>query len=242
MVCSFLAFSSKRRVVASDMAASSSATAFVNSLMSSVSFAMEASSWSISACKVSTASVFSLRVCSLVLSSVSHQPLCSASSLASSIKRTIKSLIIFLTFTNGSASTLTASAESTRLFKACARSFKNSEARCCGAREAPEARNCASEEPDFCASEGKYVSALPDTAPLEMISMALVMASISSARSCCLDSKSEAFCSHVAVKSARYCTSASLVVVVSVRSPWASALACNFFALISDFSSRSCVA
>jgi len=83
---------------------------------------------------------------------------------------------------------------------------------------------------------------LPFTASLEMISMAFSMAWISSARNCCLDSKSEAFCSHVATKSERYFSSASFVDVVSLRSPCASALACNFFAFVSDFSPRSAVA
>merc|ERR1740121_970402 len=89
---------------------------------------------------------------------------------------------------------------------------------------------------------GKCFSALPFTAPLETISIAFAIASSSSVRSCCLDSKSDAFCSHVTTKSARYFLSASLVVVVSVRSPFASAFACNFFALVSAFSVRSCFA
>ncbi len=48
------------------------------------------------------------------------------------------------------------------------------------------------------------MSALPETAETEMISMALLMASISSARSCSLDSQSEAFCSQLTVKSEGY--------------------------------------
>mmetsp|Transcript_34132 Transcript_34132/g.79169 ORF Transcript_34132/g.79169 Transcript_34132/m.79169 type:complete len:242 (-) Transcript_34132:33-758(-) len=241
MVCSFVAFSSWRILVASDMAASKLATALVNSLISSVNFEIEASNWSISACNVSTASVFSFRVCSFVESSVSHQPLCSASSFASSIKRTIKSLIIFFTFENGSSATRTARAESTRLFKFSALDLKNSATRSCGAFDRPE-RSCASATALFCISAGKCFSALPLTASLDKISMAFSIAWISSARNCCLDSKSEAFCSQVAVKSERYFSSAAFVVVVSERSPSASAFACNFFALVSAFSPRSVVA
>lgn len=57
IVFSFLSFSSLRSLVASAMASSSFATAFVISEISSVSLETEASSWSISACKVSTASL-----------------------------------------------------------------------------------------------------------------------------------------------------------------------------------------
>merc|ERR1719258_560635 len=90
--------------------------------------------------------------------------------------------------------------------------------------------------------EGKCLSALPATAPLEMISIAFSIATISSALSCCLDSKSDAFCSQVAVRSAKYFASASRVVVVSFKSPSASAFACSFLALVSAFSSLSAVA
>mmetsp|Transcript_92272 Transcript_92272/g.266311 ORF Transcript_92272/g.266311 Transcript_92272/m.266311 type:complete len:291 (+) Transcript_92272:622-1494(+) len=241
MVCSFVAFSVWRFFVASAIAESNSATAFVSSLMSSVNFEIDASNWSISACKVSTASVFSFRVCSFVESSVSHQPLCSASSFASSMRRTMRSLIIFFTFANGSSATRTASAESTRLFNLSPLARKNSATRSCGSLDLL-ARNCASAEPFFCAKDGKYFSELPFTALLDKISTAFSIASISSARSCCLDSKSDAFCSQVATKSERYFSSASLVVVVSLKSPSASALACNFFAFVSAFSPRSVVA
>mmetsp|Transcript_96226 Transcript_96226/g.254123 ORF Transcript_96226/g.254123 Transcript_96226/m.254123 type:complete len:289 (+) Transcript_96226:663-1529(+) len=78
---------------------------------------MDAWSSSISACRVSTAAVFSLRVCSLVDSSVSHQPLCSASALASSIRRTIRSLISFLTFAKGSSASWPTSEARLELFR-----------------------------------------------------------------------------------------------------------------------------
>ena len=57
----------------------------------------------------------SLRVCSLVESPVSHQPLCSASSLDSSMSSTIRSLIVIFTFLKGSAETRIARADRTRL-------------------------------------------------------------------------------------------------------------------------------
>mmetsp|Transcript_75358 Transcript_75358/g.190586 ORF Transcript_75358/g.190586 Transcript_75358/m.190586 type:complete len:255 (-) Transcript_75358:774-1538(-) len=241
MVCSFFVFSSWRSLVASAMAVSNSATALVSSEMSSVSLAIDDSNSSISACNVSTASVFSFRVCSFVESSVSHQPLCSASSFASSMRRTMRSLIIFFALAKGSSATRTASAESTRLLRCRPWTRRNSATRCWGT-SAAEDRNCAKEDPAFCAKDGKYFSAFPLTASLDKISMAFWIASISSARNCCRDSKSEAFCWQVAVKSARYFSSASIVVVVSVKSPWASAFACNFFAFVSAFSPRSCVA
>mmetsp|Transcript_47025 Transcript_47025/g.135941 ORF Transcript_47025/g.135941 Transcript_47025/m.135941 type:complete len:223 (-) Transcript_47025:813-1481(-) len=222
------------------MAVPRSATACVSSATSSVSFAMEASSSSTSACSVSTASVFSLRVCSFVASSVSHQPLCSASSLASSMRRTRRSLIIFFTLANGSSPTWAARDESTRLSSCWALLWRYRAAFAC-AWPGPicSERNAARDRPfapeAFCTSVGRYFSACPETAALERISMALPMATSSSARSCCRDSKSDAFCWQVAVRSPWYFLSASIVVVVSSRSPWESAFACSFLAFISAF-------
>mmetsp|Transcript_61557 Transcript_61557/g.173892 ORF Transcript_61557/g.173892 Transcript_61557/m.173892 type:complete len:259 (-) Transcript_61557:819-1595(-) len=245
MVCSLVAFSSWRSSVAFAMAASKSATAWLNTLMSSVSFEIEASSWSISAWRVSTASVFSLRVCSFVDNSVSHQPLCSASSLASSIKRTMRSLIIFLTRSNGSEETRVAKLSRMGLESSWLLFCKYSTTRACAPRcERPmntETRAVALPLL-LCAKDGKYVSALPFTAEPEMISMALLMASSSSARRAWRDSKSLAFCSQVAERSPRYASSASRVATVSLKSPSAVALDCIALALASDFSSLSAVA
>mmetsp|Transcript_20131 Transcript_20131/g.52613 ORF Transcript_20131/g.52613 Transcript_20131/m.52613 type:complete len:203 (-) Transcript_20131:181-789(-) len=202
MVCVFLAFSSSRNEVALETASSSSATSLESSATSSVSLAMEEVSSSISARNVSTESVFSLRVCSFVASSLSHQPLCSASSLASSMRRTMRSLSIFLTFSKGSFDTRTAKAESTRLFNSSLRLCKNSATRTCAVCWVV-ARKLTKAVAPSCASDGRCFSALPATAPLEMISMALLMASNSSVRSCWRDSKSLAFCSQVAVRSSR---------------------------------------
>mmetsp|Transcript_29540 Transcript_29540/g.84862 ORF Transcript_29540/g.84862 Transcript_29540/m.84862 type:complete len:258 (-) Transcript_29540:730-1503(-) len=208
--------------------------------MSSVSLAMDASSWSISACRVSTASVFSFRVCSLVESSVSHQPLCSASSLASSMRRVRRSLIIFFTLRKGSSATRPASIERTRLLRSRARACRYEAALDWTSLRRSALR--AASDAACCAREGRCLSALPDTASLEMISMALLRATSSSERSCCRATKSVAFCSHVAVSSLRYCTSALLVVVVSSRSPSVLALACSLFALVADFWPLSWVA
>mmetsp|Transcript_94466 Transcript_94466/g.262844 ORF Transcript_94466/g.262844 Transcript_94466/m.262844 type:complete len:256 (-) Transcript_94466:488-1255(-) len=237
MVSVLVAFSSCLLSVALAMALSSSATAPESSAISSVSFAIEASSSSISACRVSTASVFSFRVCSFVASSVSHQPLCSASSLASSISRTRRSLIIFLTLTKGSSAMRPAAAESTRLSSVRARPSRKRAARSCAPLCISD-RSAASEEPPW-SRVGRYFPALPETSSLEMISMALVMAASSSARRACRDSKSVAFFSHVAVRSLRYFSSASFVVVVPLRSASASALACSFLARVPDFSRLS---
>mmetsp|Transcript_55215 Transcript_55215/g.143996 ORF Transcript_55215/g.143996 Transcript_55215/m.143996 type:complete len:264 (-) Transcript_55215:145-936(-) len=247
MVASFLLFSSVRSLVASDMALSSLLTSAASSVTSSVSLALDASNASISACSVSTDSVFCLRVFSFVASSVSHQPLCSVSSLASSIRRTIKSWIIFFTFTKGSdpADTRSASAANTRLLSASALLFKSSamrfrEALVASARSETSA-GVPSKSPSCERADGKCFSALPFTAPLEMISMALLIASNSSARNCCLAAKSLPFCSQVATKSSRYLESASLVDVVSLRSPLAVAWRCKALALASVFSSMSCL-
>mmetsp|Transcript_24589 Transcript_24589/g.75971 ORF Transcript_24589/g.75971 Transcript_24589/m.75971 type:complete len:252 (+) Transcript_24589:500-1255(+) len=206
-VCSFVAFSSCRIFVASAMAASRLATPWLSSAMSSPSLAMEDSSSSTSAWSVSTASLFSLRVCSFVASSVSHQPLCSASSFASSTRRTRRSLIIFLTLRKGSAATRPASAESTRLLSSLALTRRYSAARV-WVWPARSDRRAAREvfvpfalRARVCVSAGKCFSALPDTALLLIILSASLIALISSMRSFCLVWKSVAFCSHVATKS-----------------------------------------
>mmetsp|Transcript_20129 Transcript_20129/g.52600 ORF Transcript_20129/g.52600 Transcript_20129/m.52600 type:complete len:207 (-) Transcript_20129:663-1283(-) len=154
---------------------------------------------------------------------------------------TMRSLIIFLTLTKGSAVTRSASAVSTRLFSSRPLDIRYCATLPCASVFTVSARSMAKTVPCW-ANDGRCLSALPATAPLEMISMALLMASISSERSCCLDSKSEAFCSQVAVRSDKYFTSASIVVVVSWRLPVASALAWSFLALVADFASRSDVA
>mmetsp|Transcript_85570 Transcript_85570/g.164752 ORF Transcript_85570/g.164752 Transcript_85570/m.164752 type:complete len:220 (-) Transcript_85570:55-714(-) len=215
--------------------------ALLSSPISSVNFAIEACNSSISACRVSTASVFSFRVCSFVESSVSHHPLCSASSFASSIKRTNRSLIIFFTFAKGSSATRTARAERIRLFNWRPCSLKNSATRLWTAVCSPDL-NWPSDMPFFWTKVGKYLSAFPETALLDRISMAFAIASSSSVRNCCLASKSEAFCEQVAFKSSRYFWSASRVVVVSCKSPSASAFDCNFLALVSAFSVLSAFA
>mmetsp|Transcript_18324 Transcript_18324/g.48368 ORF Transcript_18324/g.48368 Transcript_18324/m.48368 type:complete len:267 (-) Transcript_18324:835-1635(-) len=239
MVARFVAFSSWRSSVALVMALSSASMASARSSMSCASCCIEDSSPSISAWSVSTAEVFSSRVCLLVVSSVSHQPLCSASSFASSIRRTMRSLIIFFTFENGSSATRTASAESIRLLSCAERLRRNSATfSCTGLRPSDLrltkalalfapcwANDCAL--PSFC------------NFPSLSISIALDTASISSARNCWRDSKSADFWEQVDVSSVRYFWSSSRVVVVSVRSPSASALAWSFLDLKTDFSSRS---
>mmetsp|Transcript_74711 Transcript_74711/g.169230 ORF Transcript_74711/g.169230 Transcript_74711/m.169230 type:complete len:244 (-) Transcript_74711:342-1073(-) len=192
------------------------------------------------ACKVSTASVFSLRVCSFVASSVSHHPLCSASSLASSIRRTRRSLIIFRTLTKGSSVTRVARAASTRLDSWFALACRKRAAfSCFGLRTS--ARRLARTEP-VCSSCGRCFSDAPETAPLEMISMAFSIAWSSSVRKAWRDSKSADFFSQVAVRSFRYFWSPFIVTVVSFRLPSASALASSFAALVFAFSLLSEVA
>mmetsp|Transcript_5285 Transcript_5285/g.9710 ORF Transcript_5285/g.9710 Transcript_5285/m.9710 type:complete len:207 (-) Transcript_5285:873-1493(-) len=193
--------------------------AFDNSSMSSVSFAIDAVNSSISAVNVSICFVFSSRVCSLVVSSVSHQPLCSASSLASSISLIIRSLIIFFTLTNGSSATREAKASNRRLLMRWACFWRNFATRIC-VFVAETDRNCASTGPCFfCSRLGRYLSALPATEALLMTSMALVIVTISSARNFWRDAKADAFSEQVAVRSARYASSAFFTAMVSAFSP-----------------------
>mmetsp|Transcript_10539 Transcript_10539/g.31911 ORF Transcript_10539/g.31911 Transcript_10539/m.31911 type:complete len:290 (+) Transcript_10539:620-1489(+) len=240
MACLFSTFSPSRSFVALDMASSSSATPLESSVMSSASLAMDEWSSSISARRVSTASVFSLRACALVASSVSHHPLWSASSFASSMRRTRRSLIIFRTLRKGSAAARSATAESTRLWRAPACSWRYAAALACSLL-LTSARSAANELLR-CSRLGKCLSALPETASLEMISMAFSMASSSSERSSWRDSKSLAFFSQVATSSSRYTLSLSREDCVSFRLPSALALACNFLAFVLTFSDLSLLA
>mmetsp|Transcript_52197 Transcript_52197/g.114184 ORF Transcript_52197/g.114184 Transcript_52197/m.114184 type:complete len:266 (+) Transcript_52197:667-1464(+) len=239
MVSSFVAFSVVRSSVASDMAASSSATALLSSEMSSVSLAIDASSWSISAWRVSTASVFSLRVCSFVESSVSHQPLCSASSLASSMRRTMRSLIIFFTLVKGSAATRCEARARTRLLSCVARPSRKAAMRACRGLWL-ELRSCA--RAVACTSAGRCLSPEPATASLDMMSMALLTASSSSARSFWRLSKSADFWAQRALVSSRYFSSSALSASVCALSPSASAFACSVSARVAVFLEISCSA
>mmetsp|Transcript_55329 Transcript_55329/g.91530 ORF Transcript_55329/g.91530 Transcript_55329/m.91530 type:complete len:291 (+) Transcript_55329:713-1585(+) len=219
------------------MAASRAATAAVSSAMSAAHFAIEAVSSSISALSCSTAAVFSARVLALVAISVSHQPLCSASSFASSMSFTMRSLIIFFTFWNGSSEMRAATCESKRLLSALACLCRKVATRA-WASVALTARSMARADvflPACCSMLGKYVSAAPDTELLAMIEIAFSIASNSSARNSCRDSKSDVFCAQVASKSALYLLSAAKTAEASSRSPVASAFICSSWALSSDF-------
>mmetsp|Transcript_123555 Transcript_123555/g.331875 ORF Transcript_123555/g.331875 Transcript_123555/m.331875 type:complete len:358 (+) Transcript_123555:652-1725(+) len=241
MVASFFALSAPRSSSASFMAACSSETSCASCSMRREPSATVASPSSILAVRPSMSSWSLLRVFLLVPSSVSHQPLCSASSFASSIRRTMRSLIIFFTFLNGSSCARAAIWDSTRLPVCSARSCRYAAARPCASGTDSD-RSAASEEAFVWSRAGRCFSALPCTAPLEMISMACAKASSSSARSVCRDSKSEAFCAQMAVRSSRYFLSAARVSVVSVRSALASAAIWRFFALNCVLSEMSALA
>merc|ERR1719161_1123033 len=108
MVSVFLAFSSKRSLVAFSKAASRAASSLPSSEISLPSLLISAVSSSMSAVNSSDCAVFLSRVCLLVPISVSQKALCSASALASSMSFVIISRIIFLALTNGSEPALAA--------------------------------------------------------------------------------------------------------------------------------------
>mmetsp|Transcript_147169 Transcript_147169/g.260145 ORF Transcript_147169/g.260145 Transcript_147169/m.260145 type:complete len:202 (-) Transcript_147169:827-1432(-) len=169
----------------------------------------------------------------LVDSSVSHHPLSSVSAVASSSNFQMSSWIIFLTLVKGSpAATCCCKSAKTRLPLILARSLRKASifARRAGLRS--PLRSCAKTVPCcvlVCASAGKYLSPAPDTASLEMISIALLMASISSARSFCRLSKSAVLTSQRAVVSAKYFSSSARSSSVTALSP--SVVAFNFIFL-----------
>mmetsp|Transcript_31701 Transcript_31701/g.47782 ORF Transcript_31701/g.47782 Transcript_31701/m.47782 type:complete len:237 (-) Transcript_31701:27-737(-) len=177
----------------------------------------------------STSCVFVLRVCSLVASSLSHQPLCSASLLASCSSLWINSSINCFTFAKGSASALLASASSSSLWSLSEVERRNSatfiwlRAALKEVRLRPgcrseacdpevEARSCARERwgsATNAAAAGRCFSAVPETSALAMISFACVNAPISSLRRACLFSNWLDFLLQVVFKFSRYSSSSA---------------------------------
>mmetsp|Transcript_131520 Transcript_131520/g.228624 ORF Transcript_131520/g.228624 Transcript_131520/m.228624 type:complete len:240 (-) Transcript_131520:647-1366(-) len=172
----------------------------------------------------------------LVDSSVSHHPLSSVSAVASSSNFQMSSWIIFLTLVNGSpAATCCSKSANIRLPLILARSVRKAVifARKAGLRS--PLRSCANAVPTrafVCTSAGKYFSPAPATASLEIISIALLMVSISSARNFCRLSKSAVLTSHRAVVSARYFSSSARSSSVTALSPSVVALSFIFLPLV----------
>mmetsp|Transcript_54185 Transcript_54185/g.126116 ORF Transcript_54185/g.126116 Transcript_54185/m.126116 type:complete len:204 (+) Transcript_54185:679-1290(+) len=187
-----VALSSCRSAVAFFMATSSAAISSLRSLIACESLLLSAESSSMSAVSLSTSAPKFSRDNLFVDSSLSHQSLCCISSVASSLSRAIKSLIIFVTFAKGSSATLSATVARKALPERLARSESNEAARrwagpallsllssCTRAR-------CRSSR----SADGRCACAAPATSGLEMISMALWMASSSLARRTCRFSNS----------------------------------------------------
>mmetsp|Transcript_59886 Transcript_59886/g.115515 ORF Transcript_59886/g.115515 Transcript_59886/m.115515 type:complete len:235 (+) Transcript_59886:589-1293(+) len=221
-----------------------SLTSSFSSAISFFSFASFAVSSSMDAVKVSTLAVRSSRDCLLVASSSSHQPLWSASSFASVMSLTNKSLIIFLTLAKGS-SVIRAAIESKKPLRTLsARCRRSVAARTWALAPAIVALsafwNCAKTvagDTGVCtrAAPGRCLSAAPDTCGLEMISMAFWIACNSSFRNNWRDSNSSDFLWQVAVISCKYFSSAALLALVSARSPFAVAASCNLLAFAAAF-------
>mmetsp|Transcript_85926 Transcript_85926/g.192133 ORF Transcript_85926/g.192133 Transcript_85926/m.192133 type:complete len:222 (-) Transcript_85926:543-1208(-) len=183
-VAALVAFSSSLSAVAFFLEASISAISSPRSLISCPNFAINAEKSSTCEVRLSTSAPRFSRDFLFVANSESHQALWSASSLASSMSRTSKSLIIFRTFPNGSSETLLAIVAKKVLPARLACSRNNEAARACaGALPAAslpcswtkargrEAAISSNEEP------GKCLSAAPATSGLERISVAFCKAS-----------------------------------------------------------------
>mmetsp|Transcript_38804 Transcript_38804/g.76934 ORF Transcript_38804/g.76934 Transcript_38804/m.76934 type:complete len:306 (+) Transcript_38804:548-1465(+) len=242
MALEFNAFSEVRIAVALATAASRALSSAVVAAISSPRFAIEALRLSISACRVSMASVFAFRVSLLVASSESHQPFFLASLFASAIRRAKVFEIILLTFLKGSLDIRFASCRSSELpkYRAFSRR-KRSTVVSWVLSNLP--RNCTSAPISGSSSiDCKCLSELPDTVSLETISIALLMALISSIRSCCRDLKLSSFSLHVATTFLRYFLSAMRVFVTSTKLPLAVAKALILSVLIAILSDRSAVA
>eukprot|EP00438_Fugacium_kawagutii_P036324 Skav220736 [mRNA] locus=scaffold2753:293670:302295:+ [translate_table: standard] len=138
--------------------------------------------------------------------------------------------IMAFTLATGSAPTRSAVADSTRLFSAPARCWRKRATWSSSTGRASLDRRKAREVPVL-SSKGRCFSALPATAPLLMMSWALLRASNSSLRSFWRSSKAAAFLLQVAWRSLAYFSSEAFSVLVSSRSPSAAAFAWSFLAL-----------
>mmetsp|Transcript_6768 Transcript_6768/g.18206 ORF Transcript_6768/g.18206 Transcript_6768/m.18206 type:complete len:270 (-) Transcript_6768:703-1512(-) len=237
MVTVLVAFSPVRCSVASATAASRSEMAAARSAISWVSFASRAVSSSTFAARSETSAESDVRVASLVASSSSHQPLWSASELASSMSLTRRSLIIFLTLPKGSSPTRSATVASMRLSRDAALEVSRATTFCCSAEIGVPLRSWARAAGLCSRAAGRCFSPAPETAPLEMISIAFWIASISCPRRTARLSKSVDFWLHMAVVSRRYVSSDSLDALDSARSPLASSaswILCAFSCVFSE--------
>mmetsp|Transcript_1432 Transcript_1432/g.3867 ORF Transcript_1432/g.3867 Transcript_1432/m.3867 type:complete len:298 (-) Transcript_1432:655-1548(-) len=248
MVARFFSFSAARRSLASFTELSNKEMSFCIVAMSSLSCAILALPDSMSAVRPSMDSVSFVRVILLSPSSLSQKPLCSASPLASSSRRVIKSLINFLTLTNGSAAIFCANIASSLFFNrlpscskkssTCPRTPAVSEA------EAPRNPNCAMALPVFfaVAARDKCCSAAPCTPSAERISMAFSNASISSARNCCFSSKECCFSLHSTFVSDKDLASSTCTAWVELNCFFKFAASSCFDDLFIDLSETSCFA
>mmetsp|Transcript_71551 Transcript_71551/g.154427 ORF Transcript_71551/g.154427 Transcript_71551/m.154427 type:complete len:220 (+) Transcript_71551:757-1416(+) len=181
----------------------------------------------------STSSVLIWRVFSFVPSSASHQALWSDSEAASSRRRVIMSWIIFLTLPKGSERAFCARSASSLLPVVAALSCRSAATFFRASEPAGAARSICTRAvaPSVWRALGRC-SELILSPP--MISMALLMASISSPRRTWRLSKSTFFCMHMPCISPRYLELSALTVSASAFSPSASALSAersaeNFF-------------
>mmetsp|Transcript_20714 Transcript_20714/g.40508 ORF Transcript_20714/g.40508 Transcript_20714/m.40508 type:complete len:203 (-) Transcript_20714:927-1535(-) len=185
----FPSSSFSRNFVAFFMVVSSNAIALLSSATSLANLAIEASNRSISAFNDSTASDFSCRVAAFLVNSVSHQPLRSASLPSSSMSFDRRSRNIFLTLPNLSTEAKFAAASNTRLLRARAWSCRYSDTSTCPGLLRPEciAANTVAVACVCCLTcevSSKETETFVTASP-EMMLMAFLMASSSSARSAC---------------------------------------------------------
>mmetsp|Transcript_98368 Transcript_98368/g.259794 ORF Transcript_98368/g.259794 Transcript_98368/m.259794 type:complete len:244 (-) Transcript_98368:801-1532(-) len=220
------------------MASSKAWTSWVSSAVSSESFRMRELPSSTAALRPSMSSLSFVRAILLLPISVSQKPSWSASPLASSSKRVIMPSIIFLTLAKGSAIIFSASSVRRSLCKSLPFASRKSRTRRRMPSVLPSAfsppLSCTSAMPFFagaCAKE-RCCSAAPRTSGEERISMALPMASISSARSCCFSWKDMSFSKHSEVIDARVFSLEALSVVSEASIFSASA----FSSVLRDFS------
>mmetsp|Transcript_37575 Transcript_37575/g.106600 ORF Transcript_37575/g.106600 Transcript_37575/m.106600 type:complete len:206 (+) Transcript_37575:404-1021(+) len=152
----------------------------------------------------------------------------------------IKSLIIFFTLPKGSAATCIEICCNTRLFNTLARSARKAATRLWISPMAV-LLSCARAVP-CCARAGRCSSPAPETASLDMMSIAWEIASISSLRSFWRALKSSVLRVHSAVVSSRYFWSSARSDSACPFSPSLSALACCVSERSTVFFSTSCFA
>mmetsp|Transcript_54107 Transcript_54107/g.159205 ORF Transcript_54107/g.159205 Transcript_54107/m.159205 type:complete len:274 (-) Transcript_54107:784-1605(-) len=239
-VSEFLDFSPLRSTVASCTAWSSWASSLERSAVDSESIMISDLPFSTPEVSMSMSSDSLLRVILFLPSSVSQKPSCSASWLASSIRRVIMSSIIFFTLAKGSEASFCASRDRSLLFRRSPSDSRKAFTLLRGLMSLASLPVCTLAErrcwmralawPAW--ARARCFSEAPATSGEPMISTAFMMAWISSARRVCFSSKDIFFSLHSAVVSENIFSFSAFMATTAFSCFWSRA----FFSALPSFS------